>query len=110
MSPDFERAVAWFVIFALPIAGFGAGLLRQRIPRAASIVAGAVAGLYAMLLLVAGTWAASCWDCAAGEPFSRGTYFMLALTWGGLFAVLCELSVWAGTRVSDIVRREVTSR
>ncbi|MEX2158591.1 MAG: hypothetical protein WEB04_04235 [Dehalococcoidia bacterium] len=108
MSPDVQRALAWLVIFGLPIAGFVAGLLRQRVPNAAVIAAGAVAALYALLLLAAGTWAAACWDCVSDEPLSRGTYFMLALTWGGLFAALVELSVWAGTRVSHIVRRDLS--
>jgi len=103
MSLELQHAIAWVVILGLPAAAFGAGLLQQRFSRAALIAALTVAGAYALLLAVSGSWAASCWDCtSANDPFMRKTYFMTALIWGGMFTVLVEGTIWLGVLISRL--------
>jgi hypothetical protein len=104
MSLELQHAIAWVVILGLPAAAFAAGALHQRFSRAALIAALTVAGSYALLLAVSGSWAASCWDCTSGanDPIMRKTYFTMALIWGGMFAVLVEGTIWLGVLISRL--------
>lgn len=109
MSLELQHAIAWIVILGLPALAFAAGALQQRYARSALIAGLAAVGLYALLLAVSGSWAASCWECTSEtDPIMRKSYFTLALVWGGIFTLLLQGTIWLGILISRMLHARLS--
>ena len=94
------------IILSLPTAlGFLAGLTRWS-TRALLISSGIIIIAYCILVIAAGAWAATCWDCSvSGNEWERGfVYFMAMLIIGGYTTVILAL-IWAGVGLGILLRR-----
>ncbi len=102
-----EAVITFSLVSALAALGFGAGLARAWLPRAAGLAVAAIVIGYLALLAVTAGWVAACSGCASHISYDSARWLDLyaAIFWGGLFTAGIVLSVSVGSLVSTALRR-----
>ena len=98
-------AIQLAIVLSLPTAlGFFVGVARSMSTRTLLILNGTTT--IAILVIAAGAWAATCWDCAVSDTSgSVGfVYFLAMLIVVGYTTVILAL-IWAGVGLGILLRR-----
>ena len=104
MTQEGVAALTGFGVLA--IAGFLAGTVMAKFPRAPAIVAGFAVAAYVVLVVVAGVWVAACPGCTSYISYdsSRPIDLFVAIFWGGLLTAGVVLLTSLGMGISLFAR------
>lgn len=89
----------------LPVLGILLGVARVWYPRVPWLAAGSILALYALLVAVSGTWAATCWSCDGNTSTTRGELFSVSMLFFGMVIATTLAGIWLGTRLTVMLGR-----
>jgi hypothetical protein len=112
MSGTAINTAIWTPYAVLFVLGFLAGLLRPKVPWAATAVSAIVIIGYLTVIAITGVWAASCTECGAWRDYdmTRAVDIYLAIFWGGILGGGILLVTWVTAAASMRVSRALGRR